>query len=544
MGFAETFRGLDLLEQAVALQELQTRPVSESIPELLPLYIDPTGDAAADTMLRNTLRALYLTAPDQVIAGLSSTTDAVRSLCLDLAGEMQLTEAIPALLNQATEYGDDLDALLAILTAVSRINDSTTLPLFRHYLQHPDPFISALCIQTLGAAQDNESLAALVDIIADNESEDKYDTCEIATWKGIEALGAMGTPSALASLGRFMHHRNPMARRTILETLTRCGAPAIPHIISGLNSEDSDTRIMTANVLRDIGHADAADPLIDTLEKGIGHPNVAFAVYEALGHTPGLKSLLALTEFLPKEREPSCLLAIVQALELQATTALGSRIAEIIADLMAAKDTQAQRILEAVISAKAARLFTFLYTDEMLGRLMLGLVTRSHDAECKTIFAHELEKMDTPRSAADLALLKPSLEADKHTAGDIRQKVLAIDDSAAMRNFYRSHANTINIAVTLAEHGKEALDIIEEATEPFDLIIVDMNMPVMDGIEFTTKIRATEQYARTPVLMATTESGRSQAQLARQSGVTSFLPKPFTAEMLQNRLTKLLDRNS
>lgn len=81
--------------------------------------------------------------------------------------------------------------------------------------------------------------------------------------------------------------------------------------------------------------------------------------------------------------------------------------------------------------------------------------------------------------------------------------LLAADDSKAMLSFYRSIAAEIGFRIMTAMNGKEALDLIESGEE-FDLIITDMNMPIMDGIEFTKQLRNSIGYEETPVIMVTT----------------------------------------
>ncbi len=543
MSFADSFRSLDFLEQAQALQELQAKPADEAIAELLPLFTTPIGDTAADSMVRSSLRAMLQQDDALIIDGLGSKEQAYAALCLEMAGSRKLAAAVPALQEKALTATDP-EALQSTLAILGSIGTPETLPLLRHHAGHEDAVVAALCIQYLGSLGDEQSIGTLASIIRTNNAEDRYNVCEITTWKAIEALGDIGTKGsadALRSLIEFIHHNNPAARRIVQETLVRCGEISIPMLAPALLDPDIDSRIMAANALRDINHKAAADPLIKALEHGAAvDANVGFAIYEALGQTPGVKSLVALTDALPKEAEPSTLMAVVQALEALATPMLGKRMGEIVTDRMSAHDPQAQRILQAVIAAHAIQLFLFLYTDPVIGRLLMGLLFKCDDPKTMAIFLNALGNATGPHVDADMKALQAAVPAD---AAD-RPKLLAIDDSTAMRSFYRTHGAAIGFDVTLAEHGREALDIVEGQQDAFDVVVVDMNMPVMDGIQFTEKLRAMPAYAKTPVIMATTESGRSQATLARQCGVSSFLPKPFTPEMLQNKLGKILERSN
>ncbi|UZP66807.1 HEAT repeat domain-containing protein [Desulfovibrio mangrovi] len=541
MSFAESFRALDFLEQAQALHKLQTEPSGEALAALMPLFQEPTGDTAADTMVRNSIRTLLQKAPESIISGLEHPHLPFAALCRDLAGEMQLDEAAPVLVNQLSKTSDSA-SLHETLTALGRIGALEAIPVFRDHMRNADPVVSSLCIQYLGMLGDTGSIPALSDIVAANETEERYAVCDITTWAAIEGLGRIGASAhapALSELARFIHHRNPEARRIVQETFVQCGVTAIPHVSPALLDSDKDCRIMAANALRDIAHKASAEPLINALEQGAASdPNVGFAIYEALGRTPGVKSLVALTDALPIEQEPTTLLAVVHALESLTSAVVGKRFLEIITDRMAARDQQAQRILQAVMEAHAVKLFPHLYADPVAGRILVSLILKSKNTETMQVFLDALAQCQGELARKDEAAIRMGMPRDEAD----RPKLLAIDDSTAMRNFYRTHGAIIGFDVTLAEHGRDALDIVEALNGTFDVIVVDMNMPVMDGIQFTEKLRAMPLYATTPVLMATTESGRSQATLARKSGVSSFLPKPFTPEMLQNRLGKLLER--
>lgn len=542
MPFAETFRSLDFLDQAQALQELRQRPAAEAVAELRPLFAQPGSDAAAATMVRNALRDTLRTAPELATDGLADTDAAYAALCREVVASERLVSAVPKLivLGQTTA---DTGLLHEILTTLASIGSQDALPLLRMHMQHADPVIAALCIQSIGHLRDTHSIASLSDIISAANTEARLAQCDITTWKAIEALGVMADTvpeEALSRLAAFIHHGNPTARRIILANLVNCGEAAISHLAPMLLDAETDNRIMAANAFRDIAHKSAAAPLIYALEHGAAvDANVGFAIYEALGNTPGVKSLVALTDALTKEDDPVTLMAIIQALESLATPVLGKRLSELVTDRLNAQDTRAQRILSTIIAAQATTLFQLLHEDPVIGRILVSLAAKSADPETQRAFVLSLRQCSNDRAEKDMRTLLAAMPDTQQS----KPRMLAVDDSTAMRNFYRTHGSAIGLEVTLAEHGQEALDIVETLSGVFDVIVVDMNMPVMDGIQFTEKLRAMSEYATVPVIMATTESGRSQASLARQSGVSAFLAKPFTPEMLQHKLQKLMERN-
>jgi CheY-like chemotaxis protein len=114
-----------------------------------------------------------------------------------------------------------------------------------------------------------------------------------------------------------------------------------------------------------------------------------------------------------------------------------------------------------------------------------------------------------------------------------------VDDSRAMVLFYRATLGEAGYGVETAMNGQEAINRLK-AGECFDLILSDMNMPVMDGIEFTRLARELPFIGDVPILMVTTESDESQSRLARTAGVTDFLQKPMSSEKLVQTVAALL----
>lgn len=102
-------------------------------------------------------------------------------------------------------------------------------------------------------------------------------------------------------------------------------------------------------------------------------------------------------------------------------------------------------------------------------------------------------------------------------------RILAVDDSEPMRQLVEQTLKTGGHEVVLGVDGQNALDIF--ATEKFDLIITDINMPVMDGIEFVRQIRTRNNDI--PILALTTEGDDSFRRRGEVAGVDGWIVKPF-----------------
>jgi two-component system chemotaxis response regulator CheY len=114
-------------------------------------------------------------------------------------------------------------------------------------------------------------------------------------------------------------------------------------------------------------------------------------------------------------------------------------------------------------------------------------------------------------------------------------KVLVVDDSGVMRKIIVRALNAVGV-VDVVEAGDGLEGFNQFQAETFDLVLTDWNMPVRNGLELVTDIRATG--SKVPIMMVTTEAQKSQVILAIQAGVTDYLTKPFENETLRKKLDK------
>jgi two-component system chemotaxis response regulator CheY len=117
-------------------------------------------------------------------------------------------------------------------------------------------------------------------------------------------------------------------------------------------------------------------------------------------------------------------------------------------------------------------------------------------------------------------------------------KILAVDDSASMRQMVSFTLKGAGYQVVEAADGKLALD--QARLQQFDLVLSDVNMPVMDGITLVKELRALSNYKFTPILMLTTESAGDKKMEGKQAGATGWLVKPFNPDQLLATIKKVL----
>lgn len=119
--------------------------------------------------------------------------------------------------------------------------------------------------------------------------------------------------------------------------------------------------------------------------------------------------------------------------------------------------------------------------------------------------------------------------------------VLIVDDSAAIRKILQRVLRQTDVPIGQvyeASDGLEALQTLQ--TQSVGLVLSDINMPNMDGLQFLSKIRATPEWKNVPVVMITTEGSQNRVMEAVQLGASGYVRKPFTAEQIKEKLTGLI----
>ena len=117
--------------------------------------------------------------------------------------------------------------------------------------------------------------------------------------------------------------------------------------------------------------------------------------------------------------------------------------------------------------------------------------------------------------------------------------ILAVDDSASMRALVMQTLQKAGFKTVEAMNGQEALDAVKGISK-LDLVITDLNMPVMDGISFVQKLRTLAAFKYTPVLLLTTETRQDHKDKAKAAGATGWLTKPFDPNQLLAVIQRVL----
>ncbi|MFZ5776209.1 MAG: response regulator [Thermodesulfobacteriota bacterium] len=123
-------------------------------------------------------------------------------------------------------------------------------------------------------------------------------------------------------------------------------------------------------------------------------------------------------------------------------------------------------------------------------------------------------------------------------AADPNMKILVVDDFATMRRIVKNILTQLGFKnIIEADDGTTALDVLK--AEKIGLIISDWNMPKMTGLDLLKAVRSDASMANTPFIMVTAEAQQDNIILAVKAKVSQYIVKPFTAETLAEKLTKI-----
>ncbi len=117
-------------------------------------------------------------------------------------------------------------------------------------------------------------------------------------------------------------------------------------------------------------------------------------------------------------------------------------------------------------------------------------------------------------------------------------QILIVDDSRSIRELLTSVLHGAGFNVTSAEDGEDGLNVAK--SNKFDLVITDINMPVMDGIELLKSLRSLPDYSFRPILILTTEFSQEMKMKGKSAGATGWLVKPFDPVKLIEVIKRLL----
>ncbi len=476
------------------IYELTRGEVSFSIPQLLYLLDEHAELAATLPIIKETLISQLLAYPELLSDFLANPKISGKHYLIQIAGELR--------------------------------SDDTTQALMELIAQSHDEAEIKLILETLGLIGDPEAINLLTDYL--------YAANRDLIIAAIHALGQVGTPSAMHRLAERMGTDNEIdfmilsifadvQDQVSLEKLNETLRSHYAHMRKNLLHEDPDFQIHTLNVLGEIGDESAIMPIRKLLGRDPKSANVRFAAYEALALLPLRKGAYTLTAGLTDKEDHVCI-AAARAIDRNYSEILMAGIK----NLLMEKDDDARHITKIVVNGQVDKIFMSVADEPYFQEMAMVYLPHAHQ-DIRHHYHVLLKQAGLDDFAAKLA-------GNNEVVG--RRKVMAVDDSRMILNIYKATLHELNYEPVLFEFPASALEWL--AKEKPAMVLTDLNMPEITGVQLTAKIR--ERYSATelPVIMVTTQNEVQDNKAALAAGVNKIIQKPFNAESLKAAMDEFI----
>ncbi|MGE4558989.1 MAG: response regulator [Desulfobulbus sp.] len=505
---------LDKMSQNRLLYELSRGDVSFTVP-LLNHLLTTHADLAADLpIIRETLISHLIAYPELLVKSFADKNVADKTIMIETAGELKLELATPGLIALLAET-DDNATIKLIIDTLGLIADPESVNTLTDYLYAADRELIIAAILALGQVGTNTAMHRLAERMG---TDNELDLIILSIFAEVQ------DQVSLEKLNDTLRSHYAHMRIYAKDELVRIGVKAVPVLIENLKETDSDLLIHTLNVLGEIGDESAIMPIRTLLNTVPRNPNVRFAAYEALALLPLRKGAYTLAAGLTDGEDHVCT-AAARAIDRNFNEILAAGIKNMIRP----QTDESRHIVKIIVNAQVDNIFLSLAHEDYFQELALIYLPHAHRDIKGHYFA--LLKQEGLNDFAS------RISGDEGEAG-ARVKICAVDDSRMILNIYKATLHELGFEPVLFEFPAGAMEWL--AKEKPALVLTDLNMPEISGIELTQRIRKLYPMEALPVIMVTTQSDVQDHEAATAAGVNDILIKPFNAESLRAAMAKFI----
>lgn len=228
--------------------------------------------------------------------------------------------------------------------------------------------------------------------------------------------------------------------------------------------------------------------------------------------------------------QPSKAMALRKAVELNPSKRTRSKLASVLLRIGQAAASQGQKSVARSNFSDASKL------EPSSAKVWLSCATVSQDAKQAISFLKKALALEPEHQKARAWLAKLEASAKRQAAKAPKKMVLLVDDSSTIQKLVKLTLTRRGYRVELASSGLQALSMLEDA-EP-NLILLDINMPEMDGLELLRRLKQNRQTRDIPVMMLTGSDGAADRNTGRQSGAVEYLVKPIKPAELEEAVAR------
>ncbi|MCP4118166.1 MAG: response regulator [Desulfobacteraceae bacterium] len=455
-----------------------------------------------------------------------------RLVFLQAAGDLMLTDAAPELA-KILQLETDKEILITAVKALGALRIPQYLPTIASVMADPDMEIKQTAIYAMAEMGEEKAVDQLFKVITGHDESDLL---------AIEALAGIQNQHALNGLAKLLDSSHTHIRDAAIDQLIEIGKKAVPTLTTATRNAEADYMIHLVTTLGYIGDQSALPTLLDIINVRPKDPNIRQALYEALERLPSTKSAISLANGLQDE---------VEAVRMSAARAVDKNLSKVLVaglkNIVRLKDEGAKGAVAALIDAEADNIFNFLLSEESFVTLARDHVVTKADPSTRAHF------LDLLRSKNQEELARSMEDAVPAAAKPVQRKrpveIYVVDDSKMMLKLYQNKLIKLGYSPRMFDSPEKALMAVS-VFKP-DLIITDLNMPKINGLQLTQEVRKKYTRQQLPIIMITTQSDFIQMDendhhasvnesYLSQSGINQVLHKPFTDEDLEATIGRFL----
>ncbi|OGV37255.1 MAG: hypothetical protein A2020_14425 [Lentisphaerae bacterium GWF2_45_14] len=509
------FDKLDDKTRARVIEELGSGDNEYSIPLLSMIASDYYHLCPDIKKLKAILISKFLISPERLAEALQNhKTMQNKKFFIDIAGELHCEKALQSIIN-ILNMNTDRETIIATLNAFGNIGSSEAVNIITDHLYSNNREIILAAVKALRKIATPGALSRLSERMGTDTQLDLLI---------IDVFAQVQDSVSLEKLNETLVSHSAIIRNYGKTKMINIGEKSVPILISNLTQDDPDLLIHTLNALGSIGDKSAINPIRKLLFNEPKNPNVRFAAYEALGMLPLEKESYVLAGGLADPVE-NVRMAAAKAINHNYTQILAAGIR----NLLKNKENDPFDIIRVVIDSESDNIFLDLINDEPIKKLALAYLKNKAHHDVTRHFSKLLIKHSHKAMAS-----KIQKTAEKKNSG---KKVFVVDDSRMILNVYRTTLHSLGFDPCLFEFPSSLLEAIEK--EKPDLLITDLNMPELTGIDVALKVREKFNNEELPIIMVTTQNETKDNESAYQAGIDDIMQKPFDEKSLGEAIKKV-----
>jgi len=466
---------------------------------------------------------------DLVIKYITQNEKRARLLFLKAAGELLLTDTAPDL-QQIITRDKDKEILVAAIASLGNLRLSKSLPIFANMVNQPDNEVKRAAIFAISETGGNDAIDLLMGFIGEDEEANKF---------AVEALSDIQDLYALDKLTSLLSSNITIVRDTAIDYLMKLGNKATPIITKAVQNADADYLIHLVTTLGYIGDPAAVNSILDIINTQPKDANVRQAAYEAMERIPSPKTAISLVQGL---QDP------VEAVRMSAARAIDKNLSKALVaglrNVVREGSSDSQNAVAALIDSEASNIFNFLAEEESFMELAKAHVTTKADSGTRKAFLKQMITIGQKEFAQSITQKMP--EEESSSAKEVQ--IFVVDDSKMMLKLYQNKLTALGFNPLTFDKPENAIPQIIQKKP--DLVITDLNMPNISGLELTREIRKKYTRQDIPILMITTQSDFVEEEngdvnindsVLTKSGINKILHKPFTDEEFKATIYSFLN---